>query len=427
MAANSVPRVESTFRELIPPLRTEERAALEASILKEGCREPLVVWRETGVIVDGHNRYEICSEHGVTIETREMHFEDEAAAKAWMIDNQLGRRNLSEVDRIELHLAREDLRALRRPGRPKRSSLRSTKQTPHGVNIDEDSAQLASLNHHERSTDERVGKASGTSREKVRKHRRIKAQAPGLLDAIRDGKETYNGADRQVTRLLEKEAKEKRRLEAAHKVEQLAFDERLMLRHGDFTDALADLPDASVDLIVTDPPWSLEYLELWDRLGEVAFRLLKEGAFLIAYTGNEKVFDKHKRLEAAGLSEYCLIYSYQLKRPWLGKRQACMKPILALSKGTPREHEMFFDLVPTKGFEASAKEYHPWGQPLEESRYLVRKFSEPSELVVDPMAGSATTLIASVLEGRRALGCEIDKEHYLEAKRKIVELLPDLR
>lgn len=334
-----------------------------------------------------------------------MDFEDEPAAKEWMLGNQLGRRNLAEVDRIELNLAREDLRA-------KRGRLpKSEKSYPDGYVFD-----------HANTTNGRVAKAAGTTREKVRKHQRIKAKVPGLLDAIREGKETYNSAERKVKKLEEKEAKERRRLAAAEKVEALTFDDRLALKHGDFQDVLEDLPDGSVDLILTDPPYALEYLELWDKLGEAAFRLLKDGGFLLAYAGNDKVCNKNARLEASGLTEYCQLYIPQLKRKWLGQRQTGLKPVLALSKGEPGPHEWFFDLVPVSGIDKSSKEHHPWGQPMEEARYLVKKFSSPGDLIVDPMAESATTLIAAYLEGRRGLGCEIDREHYLEAKRKIVEL-----
>lgn len=50
-------RVDSEFRSLIPPLTDDEIQRLEASIMADGCRDPLVVWN--GVIVDGHNRYAI--------------------------------------------------------------------------------------------------------------------------------------------------------------------------------------------------------------------------------------------------------------------------------------------------------------------------------------------------------------------------------
>ncbi|MCU0440402.1 MAG: hypothetical protein MUC49_21125 [Raineya sp.] len=89
---------------LIPPLTTEELVGLEQSILLEGCREPLTVWKngEELILVDGHNRYGICKKHNLHYKTFEKEFSDLDAVKDWMISNQLGRRNLSELQKSYL-------------------------------------------------------------------------------------------------------------------------------------------------------------------------------------------------------------------------------------------------------------------------------------------------------------------------------------
>lgn len=94
LAANEL-TIDTEFATVCPPLSEAERGALEQSILAEGCRDPLVAWN--GVLVDGHNRYAICSKHGVGFSVVEMQFESRDAVKAWMLANQLGRRNLSFV------------------------------------------------------------------------------------------------------------------------------------------------------------------------------------------------------------------------------------------------------------------------------------------------------------------------------------------
>lgn len=82
---------------LIPPLREDEFAQLEANIQKEGCREALLIWDHQGgyILVDGHNRYRICQKHQLDFKINLMKFTDLDAVKDWMIDNQLGRRNLT--------------------------------------------------------------------------------------------------------------------------------------------------------------------------------------------------------------------------------------------------------------------------------------------------------------------------------------------
>jgi len=91
-------KIEAVFRDLIPPLSQEEFSQLENNILAEGCREALLVWeRQTAdyVLVDGHNRYKICQKHGIYFKILMLEFEDDEQAKLYIINNQLGRRNLS--------------------------------------------------------------------------------------------------------------------------------------------------------------------------------------------------------------------------------------------------------------------------------------------------------------------------------------------
>lgn len=89
-------KIKEEFQKLIPPLTEEESGKLEQSILEEGCRDPLVVWEGTGVLVDGHNRYAICEKHGVDFEVVLKDFAGIQDVQDWMIDNQLGKRNATE-------------------------------------------------------------------------------------------------------------------------------------------------------------------------------------------------------------------------------------------------------------------------------------------------------------------------------------------
>lgn len=93
-------QIDPEFQNLIPPLAPEEYAQLEANIRAEGCRDPLVVWQ--GTLIDGHNRHQICTRHGLPFETVEMEFLGRDAAEIWIIDNQTGRRNLENIDKVPL-------------------------------------------------------------------------------------------------------------------------------------------------------------------------------------------------------------------------------------------------------------------------------------------------------------------------------------
>lgn len=89
--------IDHEFRDLIRPLMKGEYRYLESSLLSEGCREPIIVWK--GVIIDGHNRYEICSRLGIPFVTRERYFDNREEAVIWICSNQLGRRNISDETR----------------------------------------------------------------------------------------------------------------------------------------------------------------------------------------------------------------------------------------------------------------------------------------------------------------------------------------
>ncbi|MFM9267304.1 hypothetical protein [Tychonema sp. BBK16] len=92
---HEAPAALAEFQSLIPPLSKGEKAALQASILEEGCRDPLVVWAEEKLLIDGHNRFAICTAHGIPYKIVEMSFDSRNTVKVWTIANQLGRRSLT--------------------------------------------------------------------------------------------------------------------------------------------------------------------------------------------------------------------------------------------------------------------------------------------------------------------------------------------
>jgi predicted nucleic acid-binding protein len=98
------------LRYFIPPLQPEEKNQLETNILFEGCRHALLVWKTTAkvidekaaeplqvvnVLIDGHNRYDICRKHGLEFPVQWVDFTSLQMAKNYMIEQQLGRRNLN--------------------------------------------------------------------------------------------------------------------------------------------------------------------------------------------------------------------------------------------------------------------------------------------------------------------------------------------
>lgn len=102
MARVKEPKINPDFAFFIKPLDAEERTKLRQSIIEDGIREPIVLWEETGEIVDGHNRYDISKELKIPCPTRVKSFKNADEVLLWMADNQLGRRNANEETKAYL-------------------------------------------------------------------------------------------------------------------------------------------------------------------------------------------------------------------------------------------------------------------------------------------------------------------------------------
>lgn len=89
--------IDNEFKTLIRPLQKKEYLQLEDNLLADGCLDPIVTWND--IIIDGHNRYEICCRHHIPFEVYEMSFESREEAIAWICAHQLGRRNITEETR----------------------------------------------------------------------------------------------------------------------------------------------------------------------------------------------------------------------------------------------------------------------------------------------------------------------------------------
>jgi hypothetical protein len=113
--------IREEFKALIPPLASDELEQLEANILKDGVRDPLIIWPmgESFILVDGHNRFSVCQKHGIEFPFKQVDFKDDEEVRDWMIRNQLGRRNLSPEQQSYLR----GLRYNREKSQGKRSDL----------------------------------------------------------------------------------------------------------------------------------------------------------------------------------------------------------------------------------------------------------------------------------------------------------------
>jgi N6-adenosine-specific RNA methylase IME4 len=111
--------VDPEFRSLIAPLAKERLEGLEHDLLRDGCRDALVAWRQEGgyaVVLDGHSRLEICLRHNLPYRIKVLDLESGDEAKRWILENQRNRRNFSPSQRALLAAQLATLPA-HRPGR----------------------------------------------------------------------------------------------------------------------------------------------------------------------------------------------------------------------------------------------------------------------------------------------------------------------
>lgn len=189
--------IDKEFESLIPPLSEDEFRQLETNCVRDGIRDPLVVWPQgdgNDILVDGHNRFRISAMHsGIRFDIKRMEFADRDAAKLWIIDNQLGKRNLDLYSKVLLEDQKRRIlaeQAKKKIGGDKKSEAYKSLQR----NLGNDSED-----RRKNTTDYKIAKAAGTSEDTIRKVRAInKNGSPALIEAVRNGSKSINQAHNEI-------------------------------------------------------------------------------------------------------------------------------------------------------------------------------------------------------------------------------------
>lgn len=211
---------------------------------------------------------------------------------------------------------------------------------------------------------------------------------------------------------------------------------------------LADCGEVRVecDLIATDPPYGQKFVSgkaggrwgelfgddnpAWieDRLSH-ALKGLKRGRHVYIFQGELDL----SKLPLCGVTELvwdkAMIGMGDLSSPWGPQHESIIFANYELSKANRekgygalsarlRKGSVIRSLRPNSG----RVKHHPTEKPVDVMRQLIESSSVIGETVYDPFAGSGSTLIAALMEGRSAVGCEID-ERYCEVAANRIEAI----
>lgn len=214
-------------------------------------------------------------------------------------------------------------------------------------------------------------------------------------------------------------------------VQQSGFANRIL--HGDCIDVMGQMPANSVDFILADPPYLVNYR---DRDGRTiqndsdaswlkpamaqAYRVLKQDRVAIMFYGWTKIDVFFEAWRSAGFQPVGHIVfrkSYSSKSRFLRYQH---EQAFLLAKGRPPLPKQ--PLMDVMEMPYSGNKLHPTQKPVATLAQLIRSFTLPCELVLDPFAGSASSCAAALLTSRKYLGMELDAEYHRVASERLTRV-----
>jgi len=386
--------------ERVPEMRPAEWRALLEDVRERGILEPLRLAPDGVTVLDGRHRLRAARELGLAAVPTAPALCEPGDEAGYMLRAALHRRHLSDDQRAVLAARLAD------------------SMTPERWGRRESGITLVPLSEPAGRSRTMAARELGVSERRLRLAQTLAQDAPDLAEQVEAGKMPLLVAKTQAQR---REA----RAELAATAPAI-IPEGGEIWQGDFRKLGERIPDVSVDLILADPPYGTEFLDIWPDLGRLAYRVLKPGAFCLAYVGH-----LHLPVELAGLAAGGLEYWWLASIHFRGHQPAIRvrrvrtgwRPVLIFVKPpAPESPPWFSDWLQTDPL--PEKMYHEWGQSMGPARQLLRRFAPPGGVILDPFCGAGTFPIAAVAEGRRAVGIELDAGHAEVARQRLAAAGP---
>ena len=408
--------IDPEFKSLIPPLSVEEYNGLQASIVAEGCRDALVTWN--GILLDGHNREEICRVHGIKYRTEPVKggLPDRLAAKIWIRANQANRRNLSDDARAmnAMELAELWGEQAKQERAAKGTPAREAKKK--GITLQTTSVCKVKPAPTSRT---KAAKVARVSERKMRKAKSVKEKAPDLAAKVAVDQMSLRAAEKEIGK------REKAAAQAAIPADLPALTERYEVIHADL--AAASVVVESVDWIITDPPYKKEFLPVYLKLADFAERVLKPGGSLLAMIGHSYLPEILSALNNTLTYHWTLAYltpGGKAVQCWDRKVITFWKPLLWFVKGAYTGD--WIGDVCRSDVNDNDKDHHQWGQSESGMTDIIKRLTLPGQLICDPFCGGGTTGVVAVKMNRRFIGIDIDAESIQTTKNRLSKVVPDV-
>jgi len=407
--------------EIFPLMQGREFDELVADIRANGLREPIWTYQEQ--ILDGRNRWRASKEAGLTdIPQREYSGSDPVG---FVVSLNLHRRHLDESQRGVVARRLATVRQGARTDLEPRANLPEVTQ--------EQAAELLNVGLRTVKTAGRVLDNGDPSLVSAVERGEVSVSAAADVAELpkEQQREIVARGEKEIlaaARRLREEKKKERQLYRAAKKAEIPDDlpritERYTLLEGDLLKAGEDIPDNSVDWIITDPPYPKEFLPVYESLSELGARVLRPGGSLLMMVGQSYLPDVI-RLASTRLAYYwTLTYltpGGQSPNVWTRRVNTFWKPVLWFVKGEYNGDKVG-DVIKSPP-NANDKEHHDWGQSEGGMTDLIERFTYPGQMILDPFVGGGTTGLVAVRMNRRFIGIDIDGEAVKVTAHRLQEL-----
>jgi DNA modification methylase len=420
-------KINPEYSKLINPLSNAEYDVLKNSISNKGLHLPIII-NQDNVILDGHNRLKICQELGIEPKFEIKEFQDPLQEKEFIIEINLKRRHLNsfliaelEYKMEEIYKERAKLRSFSNLKNVNKENVSTAANDAINVNIEKEETGKVS---------EIIAKKTGLSpRTYERAKKIIEEGSEEIKERLRSNKTTISKEYDKIQRDLKRQEllSQLNSIQSQNNNNNFENSNYKLFLEDFIEQSQKEIPDNSIDLILTDPPYGREYLQLYKELAKLAVRVLKPGGSLVFYVGHiilDEVFNIFNEFSLTdnNTNSIKLKYWWTLAVKHSGHHTkihpryvfAEWKPLLWYIKGE-RANDLVISNTIGDYIESSSppKIEHEWQQSTVEAEYVIKNLTIERQIVLDPMMGTGTTGITALKLNRRFIGIEKNQNVFL--------------